>query len=141
MELRFGEINWLAVIVTGLVVFFLGGLWYTALFGRLWQRLQGYSPERIEAMRRKTPPPVFFSCMIASYLVVAAVVAILVTSFNIRGAAGGVLLGALLWLGPTAALGMTGQVASDRHIGAFWIDSGFHLLALTLSGAVLAAWR
>ena len=31
------HINWLAVLVAGLAYFFLGALWYTALFGKKWQ--------------------------------------------------------------------------------------------------------
>ena len=35
MPFKFDEINLLAVLVAGLATFFLGGLWYTALFGKL----------------------------------------------------------------------------------------------------------
>ena len=83
MTLRLCEVNYLAVLVAGLAAFFLGGLWYTAIFGKLWIKLQGYTDEQIKEMKAKMSPPKFFGGMILSYLVVAFVVAVLVTSFDI----------------------------------------------------------
>jgi hypothetical protein len=34
MTLKFSEINYLAVIVAALVAFGVGGVWYTAMFGK-----------------------------------------------------------------------------------------------------------
>ena len=41
LEFKLGEINYLAVLAAGLATFMLGGLWYTALFGRLWRDTMG----------------------------------------------------------------------------------------------------
>ena len=82
MELSF-NINWLAVLVAGGATFMLGGLWYTALFGKLWQRLHGYSDEKMKEMQARKPPPMFFGLMIVCYMVLAAVVAVIAATFNI----------------------------------------------------------
>ncbi len=36
MPFKLPDINILAVIVAALVAFFVGGVWYTALFGKQW---------------------------------------------------------------------------------------------------------
>jgi hypothetical protein len=61
MILDLAPVNWLAVIVAALATFFLGGLWYQALFGRLWVRLHGYSHEKVMQMRTARPPAHFLA--------------------------------------------------------------------------------
>ena len=43
--------------VAALIVFFVGGLWYSALFGKLWVRLHGYSEEKVKQMQAAMSPP------------------------------------------------------------------------------------
>jgi len=138
--INFAELNWLAVLVAGFAAFMLGGLWYTALFGKLWQRLNGYSDEKLKEMQAKRPPPVFFGTMIACYMVLALVVGVLVVKFNIIGALDGGLFGVGLWL-IVAAVGVTGQIASDKPMKALTIDASYQLLYLVMMGAILGAWR
>jgi hypothetical protein len=135
-----GSINYLAVLVAGLGTFVLGGLWYTVLFGKLWQRLHGYTEEKIKEMQAKMSPPKFFGGMILCYLVLAFVVALLVTTFKIDSAYEGAVLGALLWLA-AAAVGMTGHLASGKVFGIFLIDVSFQFIYFVLMGVVLGGWR
>jgi hypothetical protein len=140
MPFKFDELNWLAVLVAGLATFFLGGMWYTALFGKLWIALAGYSEEKVRELKARTPPAVFFGGMVVCYLVVAFVVAVLVTSLGLTTPVAGAALGVLLWLA-VAAVGMTAHLAGDKSIGMYLIDMSFQLIFLLLMGAVLAAWR
>lgn len=135
-----GEINWLAVVVAATATFMLGGVWYTALFGKLWQRLNGYTDEQLRRMKERRPPSVFFGIMIASYLVIAAFFGVLVTSFNVAGAADGAIMGALIWF-IVAAVGATGQAASDKPMKAFAIDASYQLVYMIMNGAIIAGWR
>jgi hypothetical protein len=43
------DINWLAVVLGTIVFFALGAVWYTALFGKAWQREVGLSDEQLRA--------------------------------------------------------------------------------------------
>ena len=140
MTLNLADINWLAVVAAALATFFLGGLWYTALFGKKWAALHGYTDEKMQQMHARTPPPVFFGVMLACYFLVAVVIAVIVTTFNLSSTASGAALGGLLWL-LAAAVSMTGHIASDRHIGIFAIDTTYQLLYLVGSGAIIAGWR
>jgi hypothetical protein len=141
MTLDVAAINYLAVLVVALATFFLGAVWYTALFGKRWVQLQGFTPEQMKAMQARRPPPLFFGGLILCYLVIALVVAMLVVAFNVNNILDGALMGLLLWLGPAAAVAMTGYLSTDKAFGVYLIDCGYQLLYLVLMGAVLGAWR
>ena len=141
MAVQLHTINWWAVIVAALATFFLGAVWYSALFGKLWIRMQGYTEEQVKQMQADLNPATFFGGMLVSYFLVAFVVAVLVTGMDLRSAVAGATLGLLLWLGLAAAIHMTGHLASNKPIGAFLIDTGYQLIYLVGMGALIAAWR
>jgi hypothetical protein len=141
MPFKIAEVNYVAVLVAGLVAFLVGGVWYTALFGKLWIRLQGYSNEKIKEMKANMSPVRFFGGMLLSYLVLAWVVAIILTGLPDPDARTGAILGFLLWLGPAAAIGFTGHLPSDKPLAVYLIDTGCQLVYLVLMGLLLGAWR
>ncbi len=134
------EINWLAVVVCGVGTFLLGGLWYTALFGKLWQKLSGYTHEQMQAMQKMRPAPKFFGGMIAAYLVMALGMAALWAWFDVRTYASGAIGGAFVGV-VAAAMGLTLTIASEKRLGAWVIDVVFFGVVLAGTGAVLAGWR
>ncbi len=134
-------INPWAVLVAGLATFFLGGVWYTALFGKAWVKLHGYSEEKVKEMQARRPPPVFFGGMVVCYLVIASVMAVLVVGLDLRGLYPGMVLGALVWLGPAAGIAMTAHLASDKPFGVYLIDVSFQFIFLVMMGGILGAWR
>lgn len=141
MNLEFAKLNWAAIAVAALATFMLGGVWYSTLFGKLWTRLHGYSPEQVAAMKARRPPPVFLGGMIGAYLVLALVIALIVAAFDIRGASAGLTLGLMLWLASASAVAFTGWLASDKPIGTFWIDASYQFIFMLMMGVILAAWR
>lgn len=136
-----GAIRWLAVVVAALATFFLGAVWYTALFGRKWVALNGYTEEQVKQMQARRPPPVFFGVMLGAYFLLAIVIAVLVTSFGVQTAGGGAMLGLMLWLGPAAAIAVTSYIANDKPLGVYLIDGSYQLVFLVMMGAILGGWR
>src|SRR5215211_1433993 len=67
MAVDFSQINWLAVIVAGLVSFFIGGAWYSAIFQKVWVEHSRYSEEQMNAMKAVRPMPVFMGMMVVAY--------------------------------------------------------------------------
>src|SRR5262245_48213223 len=137
---EFAKINWLAVLVAGLVAFVVGAVWYTALFGKLWIKLHGFSEAKVKEMQANMSPPRFFGGMILSYLALALALATLLTGFREPNLATGILLGLLFWLG-CAGIVMTGHIASDKVLGVYLIDVGCQLVYLVSMGALLGAWH
>src|SRR5687767_11855352 len=98
MTIDFSQVNWLAVIVAGLVSFFIGGAWYSALFSKTWIAESRYSEEQMNAMKTARPMPVFMGMMVVAYLVIAFVVALLVNAVGAKTVVDGLVLGLLLWV-------------------------------------------
>ena len=140
MTLNFEGLNYLAILTAAAATFVLGGLWYTALFGKKWADLHDYTPERMEEIRAKKPPPLFFGTMLVCYVIVSIATAVLASSMNINTVPGGAGLGLVLWV-LAAAIGLTGHIAEDRHIGIYIIDTAYQLIYLTGTGAIIGAWR
>jgi hypothetical protein len=141
MNIDVSQVNWASVAVAGVAAFMIGGIWYSALFGKLWIREQGWSDEKVAQMKATMSPGKFLAGMMACCLVLAVAVEFLVVALNLRTAAAGACLGAILWLGPAAAIGMMGHIASQRRIGLYLIDTGHQLACLVTQGLILAVWR
>jgi hypothetical protein len=140
MPIDFSRINWLAVMTAAFATFMLGGIWYTALFGKLWQRLHSYSDDQLAQMRRNRPPPVFFGVMILGYMVMALTTAMIVTGLDARSWMTGAAIGLVLWAG-VLAVQATGHVASNKPWSALWLDAAYQLIYLTMTGAIAAGWK
>ena len=141
MKLELEGVNWLAVLAAGAATFFLGAIWYQALFGRLWKELHGYSSEQLKALQAKRPPALFFGGMIAAYLLLAGVMAVFAVALGLHGWRDGAVFGGLLWLGPALVIGFTAWLASDKHIGILAIDAAYQLVFLVMMGVILGGWK
>ena len=70
----------------------------------------------------------------------AAVLAVLEQRIGIVGAMHGARLGAFIWLGFAATIGLTANSYSNKPRSLFFIDAGYQLAYMTVMGAILAAW-
>lgn len=59
--------NWLAVVVATLAFFAVGAIWYTALFGKIWQREVGLSEEQLAGGRNMML--VMGTCFVLEFIV------------------------------------------------------------------------
>ena len=59
--------NWLAVVVATVAFFVVGAIWYTALFGKIWQREVGLSEEQLEGGANM--PLIFGTCFALEFIV------------------------------------------------------------------------
>jgi hypothetical protein len=134
------RLNYFAVAAAALSAFFIGAVWYAALFGKAWANQHGYSPEQLAEMQRKRPMPVFFAELIVCYFIAAMGLDILIAEHEHVDFATGVHVG-LICFAIVEAFRMTAQVSSPKRIGAFLIDAGFDLVALPVMGGILALWR
>ena len=134
------HINILAVIVAAIVTFVIGALWYSpALFGKQWIAAHGYTPEKMEAMRKGASKAYGLSFL--CYLVMAAAMAVLLRMTHIESVIGGAKLGFLCWVGFVANVGFTSQLFSDKHIKTYLLDAGYQLVYLVVMGLILSVWR
>src|SRR2546430_4650744 len=71
------NVNILAVLVAALATFVLGAVWYSpVLFAKQWMQAHGYTPEQLEAMKRRGVAPAYAVSALC-YLVMAYALALL----------------------------------------------------------------
>jgi len=123
-----------AVLVAALSSFLLGGLWYGPLFARRWQRLTGLSDERLAA----GGPARVFGLSFVLALVQAWVFAMFLgpDPSLALGLGAGASAG-LCWVGAALAIN---DLFERRPFGLWAINAGYHTLAFTLYGLILALW-
>lgn len=132
------DINFLAVLVTGIVLFVLGGLWYSpVLFGKKWLTLV----EKPEADLRRAGTPVNYVLVFVAELITAWVLAQAISWAGATDAVSGAVVGFLLWLGLAGATTFMTYTFSARPRALWLIDTAYTLVAFIIGGAILALWR
>ena len=63
-----GPLNWLAIVLATIVFFAIGAVWYTALFGKAWQREVGLGTEQLTGGRNMMA--IMGTCLLLEFVVV-----------------------------------------------------------------------
>lgn len=137
----FGNINYLAVLVGGVAAFALGSVWYTALFGKAWQRLLELSDESLQ----KGSMAVTMVSSFVLMLVMSFGLAVLIQGHSNPGSEVGTLSGlyhglvvGVLFVGMSIGINYLYQ---RRSFKLWLIDAGYQILFLGAQGAILGAWH
>ncbi|MGA2169172.1 MAG: DUF1761 domain-containing protein [Terracidiphilus sp.] len=128
--------NHLAVLVAALIQWILGALWYSLLFAKPWMALTGHT--------KGERPKGAVIAMITSFiggLILAFVLAHVVMWAGATTWCWGALIGFICWLGFIAAPLLSETMYEQRPFKLFFINAGYWLVALMISGVVLAAWH
>jgi fatty acid desaturase len=77
------HVNFLAVLVGGVVIFLLGGLWYSpVLFTKKWTALIGKTEEEMKAAASSSSMPAMYIAAFLSGLVIALALAVILGHFG-----------------------------------------------------------
>ena len=128
--------NHLAILAAALIQFFLGALWYSLLFARPWMALTGH----VKGERPKGAALTMLYSFLGG-LVLCFVLAHVVLWAGATTVCRGAFVGFICWLGFVAAPLFAETIYEKRPCRLFAINIGYWLVALVLSGGVLAAWR
>jgi hypothetical protein len=135
------HLNVLAIVVAGIVVFMLGGLWYSpVLFATRWVALQGKTMEDMQAMR--AGPAAYVQVFLAG-LLTAFVIALVLAHIHFRvdqPVWHGALFGFILWAA-CAATSYGTAIFSYKPKALWMIDIGFNLVSMVVAGMIVGAWR
>jgi hypothetical protein len=130
------QLNIWAVLVAALSTFLIGGLWYSpAVFGKAWMRENNLTEEEL----KKTNS--------AKIFIVAFILAI-IAAINLAMFMGpedkpemGALWGFLAGFGWVATFVGTHYLFERKSFRLFLINAGYSVVALTLMGVIIAAWK
>jgi len=129
-------LNHLAVVCAAASSFILGGLWYGPLFGKVWMRENGFTPESLaKASMGKT-----FGLAFLWTLVMAYNLAMFLGDPSVTlGKA--VLYGALTGFGWIAMALFVVGLFERRSARLMILNGAYMTVALTLMGAIIGVWR
>jgi hypothetical protein len=128
------DLNWLAVLAAAVSSFVLGGVWYSALFAKAWQRAAGLSDEQI---KNGNMGLIFGGSFVLALISAASFAVFLGAELDTRtGALYGFTAG-LCWV--AASFGMN-YLFERKSLALFLINGGYHTLQFTLIGAILGAF-
>ena len=129
-------VNHLAIVAAVVLHQALGFLWYGVLFFNPWLEGLGKTPTGINQS-----DPIPFILDIAGWFVASYVIAWLIRKTNTASALQGALLGAVLWLGLALPTLVPHYAFAGLQATVTVIDALNVLIALVVTGAVLAAWQ
>lgn len=134
------HVDYLAVLVCGVVIFLLGGVWYSKLlFARPWVALMGKTEEELKANAGPMPLNLLiaFLCGTLSAYVLSALMNHHQPIDVMRGAK----LGAVCWLGFTAPPSLATAVFSQTPKKLWAINVAYDLVSYVLAGMILSYWH
>jgi hypothetical protein len=131
-----GEINYLAVVAAAVSTFVIGGLWYSPiLFHKAWMSANGFGESDVKGGEGK-----IFGLAFVFSLVMAANLAAFLAGPDTTAAWGATagLLAGLGWV----ALGIAIVALFERRSWTYiLVNGGYFVVAFTVMGAILGAWR
>ncbi len=130
------KINHLAVLVCFVLLTGLGFAWYGPLFGEPWMEMVGIDPENMEV-----PGAGIWITNIIATIAPLYLLAWLFTKLNVRSALNGGMIGFLISFCFILLSDMTSDMFAGAPYGLAWITGGYSVVAITVSGAILGAWK
>jgi hypothetical protein len=139
------EVNVIAILVAVVANFFLGFIWYTPLFGKVWGREMGYDPnekplksEMFKGMAFMLIGNLLFAWVfahnIAAWQFVPGIKEMSPLSNSLSSAV-------FTWLGFYLPGQLGATVWEKKSWKLFFINTGYHLASLLVVAIILTFWR
>lgn len=133
------EVNYLAVLLSGVAMMALGFLWYGPLFGKPWMKLKGYSAEELKKEQKQMGKYYglsFLLSLVTAY-VLSHVMAMSTNFFHEPALTTGIMSAFWMWLGFVMPVQATNTIFGEKKWKLFGIDTGYQLVSLLVMGIVL----
>ncbi len=142
------EVNWLAVLVAGIVPMIVGFLWYGPLFSKRWLALMETTEEEIRKNFNplKTHGASFVLALVTAYILAQFFAGMggPESASSMTGSGGNALAGVHLALMALVAFVLPVSYQSwayeGRKAGLFWLNLGYNGVSLLGQAVVIAVW-
>lgn len=130
------QLNYWAILAAALSTFLIGGLWYSpAVFGKAWMRENGFTESELKkGNMTKIFGLSFFLGLIAS-------INLAMFLGTDTGAGMGAFYGFLAGLGWVTTFIGTHYLFERKSFTLFLINAGYSVVALTVMGVIIGAWK
>ena len=134
------EVNYLVILVSAIISFIIGALWYSLLFGKSWTKLMGFSAKDIEKTKKKSMVKTYFMGFIAQSIM-AYVLANFVIYADAKTFLEGIQVGFFIWLGFVATISLGMILWEKKSIKLYLINTGYWLISLIIQSMILSVWQ
>jgi hypothetical protein len=134
----FSQVNWLAVLVAALAYFFLGAIWYSALFRNAWIKATGANMNDPNARKG------FASILIGSFITILITtigLALIITKITSSGWMTGCKIGLIAGICFSAATICNSYLYEKRPIALSAINSLYNIVGCVIAGIIIAIWH
>nr|WP_120339424.1 DUF1761 domain-containing protein [Cryobacterium soli] len=125
------SLNWLAVALAAISSFVIGGLWYSLLFARPWQRAAGVTDDQLKTGTAR----VFLGSLILALVMALSLAAFIGSNGLAFGVFAGFAAGATF---VAAAFGVN-YLFERRSPVLFLINGSYNVVSFTTMGAIIGA--
>ncbi len=134
------EVNYYAIIISAIISFVLGALWFSLLFGKSWTKLMGYSAKDIENAKKKGMTKSYLIGLIGQ-LILSYVLANFIIYADAKTIIEGIQIGAFIWLGFVATISLGMILWDNKPIKLYIINTSYWLVSLIIQGIILSVWQ
>lgn len=128
-------VNYLAVLVSAVALFVLGGLWFSVLFSNPWRRMQGIT----DPMQR--PSAVLFVQLFICALLTSWGMAMVLNHAGPMVSGRAIGFAILCWIGFAGATSYATAAAGGKQRAQWAIESGYNLVSFVIAAVILSAWH
>jgi len=130
------DVNWIAIVVSTLVAYVIGGVWYSPkLFGQVWMDEHGHTEESLG-----NPAKAMGLTLITS-TVSSWVLAVLISNMNIARIQDGAVLGILIGIGILFATRFSDGLYNNQSTKLALIEGGYRAVYTLVVCIILSAWQ
>jgi hypothetical protein len=131
------DINYLAVAACGVASLVLGFIWYSALFGKAWQKEWGLTDEAVQNANMG----VIFGGFLVLNLFAAFILGHVLATYGGPGVQVSLMIGFGVGLGFVATAIGGNYLFARKSLKLFLIDGGYWVLLYTIEGAIFGLLR
>jgi hypothetical protein len=130
------QLNYWTILAAALSTFLLGGLWYSpAVFGKAWMKENGFTEE---SMKNSNMVKIFGLALVLALISAINLAMFLGPDTDVTM---GALYGFAAGFGWVATFVGTHYLFERKSFKLFLINAGYSIVALTIMGVIIAAWK
>jgi len=136
MEHGVCDLNYWAIAVAAIAAWIIGGIWWSkAIFGKVWAKAAGVGRKEM------SPGPAKHVIWIVLQALTAFVLAIILTKFDAKDAAGALCGAFWVWAGFAIPILVSAVMFAKMKFKAFLIQAGFLLVSYTAMALIITLWQ
>ncbi|MFL5762782.1 MAG: DUF1761 domain-containing protein [Bacteroidia bacterium] len=130
------QTNYLAILVSALIYFIIGALWYSMLFRKQWVQLIGLKPEQMQNGSKI----VFLYTFLAEIVIVFAM-AFIIWILGTPDCVSAIKVGLFFSVCFTATVLAINNWYGMRSMKLTLIDAGYHIVGIVFASIILTIWK